>query len=386
LPPDHYRALGVSESADRAEIKRAYRKLARKLHPDVNRTAGAADAMSGINEAYRVLSDPALRSDYDARIRRGIPEAPPAPRAAGEVRVVHHLSVADLPSPVYSLAFSKSSRRLAAACFDNVIRTLAPANGDPLWEAHVAGGAVGTLTFVGANEIVAAGVSEKTFSTWRAVNGNVVEARSRRVEWVSQIAISPDGKRVAIGGVDQHLAVLDRKSGAQKFATQWHDASITALAFDSAGGLLASGGNDQRIILQESGTGLQFARIEGIGAAPNQIAFSGDDSLIAASLADRSIRVYETRTLMPRKAFWEHESPVESLAFHPSGWLLASADRKGETRLWNALSGRPVACLGGHTAPLKALAFSPNGRYLALGGLDRVVSIWRIEVGEAPPG
>jgi WD40 repeat protein len=89
---------------------------------------------------------------------------------------------------------------------------------------------------------------------------------------------------------------------------------------------------------------------------------------------------------MPRKAFWEHESPVESLAFHPSGWLLASADRKGETRLWNALSGRPVACLGGHTAPLKALAFSPNGRYLALGGLDRVVSIWRIEVGEAPPG
>jgi len=60
---DFYDVLGVGKGADDAEIKRAYRELARKYHPDLN--PDGAETFKQINEAYAVLSDPRARSRYD---------------------------------------------------------------------------------------------------------------------------------------------------------------------------------------------------------------------------------------------------------------------------------------------------------------------------------
>jgi len=66
LEKDYYKALGVAKTAKPAEIKTAYRKLARKYHPDANKgDSSAEERFKEISEAYSVLSDEKRRKEYD---------------------------------------------------------------------------------------------------------------------------------------------------------------------------------------------------------------------------------------------------------------------------------------------------------------------------------
>lgn len=62
---DYYEVLGVSKDASEADIKSAFRKLAKKYHPDVSKEENAAEKFKEAQEAYTVLSDPAKRKQYD---------------------------------------------------------------------------------------------------------------------------------------------------------------------------------------------------------------------------------------------------------------------------------------------------------------------------------
>src|SRR6516164_190605 len=72
IPCDYYEVLGVPRDADTTTIKDAFRKLARRYHPDISTEPDAEQRFREIAEAYGVLSDPAKRASYDVQGSAGL--------------------------------------------------------------------------------------------------------------------------------------------------------------------------------------------------------------------------------------------------------------------------------------------------------------------------
>jgi DnaJ-class molecular chaperone len=106
MAPDYYEVLGVDRSASETEVKRAFRSLARELHPDVNaHDPEAEEKFKAAAEAYEVLSDPEQRATYDRFGRDGLRSRGFPPGGAG------FTTVEDLFQAVFGGAFGFEVRR-----------------------------------------------------------------------------------------------------------------------------------------------------------------------------------------------------------------------------------------------------------------------------------
>ena len=96
---DYYKVLGVSNTSDHTELKKAYRKLALKWHPDKNKGSKEAEEnFKKISEAYEVLSDPKKKEIYDTYGKQGLSGAPPPSSGASGTHYMPNFSSSNINS------------------------------------------------------------------------------------------------------------------------------------------------------------------------------------------------------------------------------------------------------------------------------------------------
>jgi WD40 repeat protein len=381
----YYEILGVGPTAEPETLRKAYRRLARKHHPDVSKDPRAQENMSRINEAYEVLIDPSRRNEYDAMLAgHGHFEAPVRERAPQKPVVVKLLQrLKGHKTPVYAVSFAPDTGQLVSSAFDNEILWWDEGAGSPKRRTKVEAGVISTIRAFSLDRLIAAGSAESQV-TYCKLEGEKVEAfKANQEEWVGCLAISSDGSSVATGSLHHALSVTSISDGGAMYRRQEHADAVTAVAWSNDGRLLATGSADATVKLWDARAGKAVGTISQLRGTVTALAFSNDGQYLAAAGVDLSIRVFRLSDGELVKMMFGHTKPVESIAFHPNNWLFASASRDGTVGLWNAAKGIGNVRIECSTRPVSCVAFSPDGTRLAAAGQDKLVRIWEVAAKEA---
>ncbi len=381
LTATYYDILGVGPSVDQNTLRKAYRRLAQKHHPDVSKDPQAHENMARINEAFETLVDAARRAEYDALLRGGgLDEADKKqdPRKPVVVKLKARLK-AHL-TPVYAVGFSPDTGKLISSAFDNEV--IWWKGEKPERRLKVDHGVISVLRAFPEERLVAAGSAESQISFWH-INGNRVESwKASNEEWVSCLAISADGNSLACGSLHHTLSVSNTHDGSSLYRRVEHADAVTAVAWSANGKYLATGSADASVKILSGGSGTLMQTINQIRSTVTALAFSPDMRYLAVAAVDLSIRIFRLDDGVMEKMVYGHTKPIESLAFHPNSWLIASGSRDGTLGLWNAAKGIGNVRIEASSRPISCVAFSPNGELLAAGGQDKLVRLWDVTAKE----
>lgn len=380
-----YDVLGIGPTADADTLRKAYRRLARKHHPDVSRDPRAHENMARINEAFETLIDSSRRLEYDAMLAGGgVVGAPENRRNHAKPVVVRLLRrMSGHQTPVYALTFAEDSGQLVSSAFDNELIWWNEATGIPKRRLKIESGTISTLRAATSNRVFGAGSAENQVNFCQIKADGPDSWRTADEEWAGAVAISPNGKFLATGSLHHTLSVFDTATGRCLFRRADHDSAVTCVAWSADGAFIATGSADASVKIWDAATGNLVETIHQIRSAVTAVAFSNDGKFLIAAAVDLSIRVFTLYNRQLVKMMFGHTKVVESLAFHPNGWLYASGSRDGTVGLWNAAKGIGNVRLECSSRPISCIEFSPDGTRLACGSQDKLIRLWEVVAKES---
>ena len=197
----------------------------------------------------------------------------------------------------------------------------------------------------------------------------------RHRDWVSAVAYSHDGRRIASAGNDGTARVWTA-AGASSDASVLDipQGMVQYLAFTPDG---------KHLVVDNVRWDLETKQPQdtpgAIQAVDPNVVLSPDGTRRAERRDDGTVQLQDAETDTELGVLRGHEGPVTAMVFSPDGATLATGGGDRSVRLWgvNAPSRKPII-LREHTHWVHALAFSPDGQTLITGSADRAVRVWRI--------
>jgi WD40 repeat protein len=247
------------------------------------------------------------------------------------------------------------------------------------------------LAFSSDGQRLASGSWDQTVKFWDVPTGQELRAvggKAGNAKEVQALAFSRDGRWLATENSSNAVTLWDATTGRQvrtlpsdKPLGPQGSSWVYSIAFSPDGRWLASGVDDKTVRLWDVTTGRAVRDLTALRRSVIYAAFSPDGRWLASGNDDKSIRIWDVSTGQELRTLSGHKKLIYAVAFSPNGRWLASASADKSIKLWDITTGREVRTLAGHQKLVTSLAFSPDGRWLASGSWDKTIKIWNVETG-----
>ena len=195
------------------------------------------------------------------------------------------------------------------------------------------------------------------------------------------VAFSPDGTRLASGGVDNTVRLSDLTGDRDSMTLQKHTGPTNVLAFSPDGKMLASGSTDKTVQLWDATTGEPLKTLTGHINGITGLAFSPDGNTLVSGSTDGTIRFWQTATGAPADTLITgHTQSIKAASFFQNSSTLVSAAFNGEITFWDVETAQrrdevtsPLRQNSGHRDWYSAVAFSPDGTKLVSAAADGTI-------------
>ena len=283
-----------------------------------------------------------------------------------------HLIVSTQDGVTRRFAFLPDGRRVVTCSDEGTVKVWSLGNGEQEGTSMEHGSEIKGLAVTRDGTKIVSSDCDGDVKVWDA------ESRELIKEWTHpegclQIAISPDGRLIAVGA---WTVAIYTTEGRQVNDSIEVDEDLWAMAFSPDGKKLACATYDNiRVYDVDTGT-----RVLGLlhGDWIRDILWSRDGSRIFSGSIDKTIHCWNSETGVQIGHAWTgHAQSIRSLSLSPDGSILASASRDSTVRFWDATSGKPIGQHLRHDGPVNAVRFSPSGESVASLGWDGKLCLWR---------